>query len=192
MYFIHTLLEQHIKSMVCCFKIIIFLCLNVKIYKINQKSVDKDNSNLLSQILGDLGSAPAQLPRKENANVDLELDNSIKGGSEKVYTADQTYAETKFLLYTVMKSLRDTKLNFNTVDEFLEQAFLSARKKGNHNIADNITRIKENIRILVSENLISTQDDYLALRKDAAIVCFFFFFLLVGYLFILFFFLSRK
>lgn len=116
------------------------------------------------------------MPRKENANVDLELDNSIKGGSEKVYTADQTYAETKFLLYTVMKSksLPDAKLSFKTVDEFLDAALLTSRKKGDHAIADSITRIKENIRILVAENLISPQDDYLALRKDAAIVSFLF------------------
>merc|ERR1712137_123432 len=149
MYFIHSLLQSHIDSLT---------------------TVDKENFNLLSQILKDVGSAPPQLPRKENANVDLELDSSIKRGADQTYTADQTYAEAKFLLFTIMKDVPNgSKLQFNTVDEFLDRACDALQQKGNRQGVENIKRLKENIEILVTAGLISRDDDYAVLRKDAAI-----------------------
>jgi len=149
MYFIHTLLQTHIQAL---------------------QGIGENDSEVLRKILKDLGNAPKQLPRKENANVDLELDSSFKQqGSEKVYTADQTYTETKFLLFMVMKSVPNSDLQFRTIEEFLDKALVVGRKKGNRKLVENINRIKENCKILETEGLISAQDDYSALRKDAAI-----------------------
>lgn len=44
------------------------------------QSADQTDYQYLRQILQDLGDAPPQLPRKDNANVDLVLDKTYKPG----------------------------------------------------------------------------------------------------------------
>ena len=68
----------------------------------------------------------------------------------------------------VMKAVPDARLSFNTFEEFLDQAAKASQR--NRTMVDNISRIKDNIQILANEGLVSRQDDYAALRKDAAVV----------------------
>merc|ERR1712000_760598 len=141
MYFIHSLLQKNRSALM---------------------SVDSENSSMLQKLLKEVGNAPAQLPRKENANVDLELDTSSKQ-EEKAYSADQTYAETKYLLFMVMKAM--PKSNSNSISELLDEA---SKCKKNPGLIENVNRIRDNCKILVAENLVSPSDDYATLRNDAA------------------------
>jgi len=63
---------------------------------------------LLREILTELGPAPPQLPRKDNANVELLLINRYKGNENsetKEMKPEQIYTETKYLLFTIIKAV---------------------------------------------------------------------------------------
>lgn len=141
MYFIHALLQQNRAALM---------------------PVDAENNQLLEKILKEVGKAPPQLPRKENANVDLELDNSAKP-EEKSYSADQTYAETKYLLFMIMKAM--PRSSSSSISQLLDEA---SRVKNNPTLLDQVNRIKDNCKILIEESVISPSDDFAALRNDAA------------------------
>ena len=51
----------------------------------------------MKQILSDLGVAPPQLPRKENANVDLVLERSFETNIDEV-SPEQLYSDTQLLV----------------------------------------------------------------------------------------------
>jgi len=59
---------------------------------------EKSSENSLKEILKELGPAPPQLPRKDNANVELLLVNRFKGSDStetKEMKPEQIYTETK-------------------------------------------------------------------------------------------------
>lgn len=147
MYFIHQLIKTHQNSL------------------ISDKS---ENHSAFEKILADLGPPPKQLARKDNANVDLLLDKTAKNDDASSYSADQIYSETKYLLFVVMKSLSTGVSPTATIDELLHQATIFAKTRGNNQLYEGVERIKENIRILTREQIITPSDDYATLRKDAA------------------------
>ena len=130
---------------------------------------------IFKKLVQEIGNAPAQLPRKDNANVDLELDKSVKRGAEGegACTADQIYAETKYLLFFVLKSIPNTANMENaTIDDILEHATRHAKQKSIHTLHESVQRIRENCKVLVQEKLLTPEDDYALLRRDAVAVIF--------------------
>jgi len=150
MYFIHALMKTHASSLL----------------------PNTPEHAIMREVMQELGTAPAQLPRKENANVDLELDKTVKGTEDtSSYSADQIYTESKYLLFMVMKALPQVRNGVPasiTIDQVLEQATGFAKARGDNNLYESVERVKENIKLLVREGIISSADDYATLRKDAA------------------------
>ncbi len=77
MYFVHALLNTHVDILVFFSPPITLLCpCYFSSSFIFLQALEKDNP--LRQILADLGKAPDQLPRGENATVDLKLSNRFE------------------------------------------------------------------------------------------------------------------
>lgn len=151
MYFIHSLLREHLE----------FLC----------PAEEGDAHVQLRDILQALGPAPPQLPRKDNASVELVLDKSIYGEDEvDLDDGDQVYAETKYLLFMVLKKLpslaEDVRISSN-VRELLRVADQLARQRGNSGLVEMIERINSNCESLVASGMLSRDNDFAQLQKDA-------------------------
>jgi Ras GTPase-activating-like protein IQGAP2/3 len=85
MYFIHSLLIEHVNTL-----------------------QEKSGDSSLREILNELGPAPPQLPRKDNANVELLLLPRYQGNEStdvKEMKHEQLYTETKYLLFTIIKAI---------------------------------------------------------------------------------------
>eukprot|EP01094_Clydonella_sp_ATCC50884_P016576 TRINITY_DN2751_c0_g5_i1.p1 TRINITY_DN2751_c0_g5~~TRINITY_DN2751_c0_g5_i1.p1 ORF type:complete len:782 (+),score=291.28 TRINITY_DN2751_c0_g5_i1:231-2576(+) len=151
MYFIHSLLREHLEV----------LC----------PAEEGDVHQPMRDILQTLGPAPPQLPRKDNANVELVLDKSAYGEDEvDLDDNGQVYAETKYLLFMVLKKLpslaEDLRFS-NNVRELLRAANQLARQRGNNGLVEMIDRINSNCQILVQNGMLSVDDDFAQLQKDA-------------------------
>ena len=129
------------------------------------QEADRDHT-ALTKLMHELGSAPALVPRSENASVDLKLDKRIKGADSAIETADQVYAETKYLMFIVLKSMRDVS-SIADMSTLLSQAAKQARDHNNMALLESVSRIKENCQILEREGKVSAEDDYAQLRRDA-------------------------
>ena len=141
-----------------------------------QKTTSGEEDLPLRKLLDEIGNAPPQLPRKDNANVDLELDKTAK--RTEAEGTDQIYAESKYLLFLVMKSIPSNNNPENiTIETILDQAVKLSRQHSNPHLLENVNRIRENCKVLVQKGVLSLDDDYALLRKDAAEVFFFDFFL---------------
>ncbi|EGG15734.1 RasGTPase-activating protein [Cavenderia fasciculata] len=145
MYFIHSLLEQHIHTLA------------------------PDPVDPLRIILADLGPAPAQLPRTENANVELKLANRFELNESLSIKPEQMYNETKYLLFTVLRSLASHKDSGSMGDNMgatLAEVAKHAATNKNQDIVDSIKKILFNFKKLSSEGYLSEEDNYSQLRKD--------------------------
>eukprot|EP01114_Cavostelium_apophysatum_P006458 TRINITY_DN1777_c0_g3_i1.p1 TRINITY_DN1777_c0_g3~~TRINITY_DN1777_c0_g3_i1.p1 ORF type:complete len:766 (+),score=273.66 TRINITY_DN1777_c0_g3_i1:272-2569(+) len=151
MYFIHALLVEHMDV----------LC-------------KEANDNSLKEILSELGPAPPQLPRKDNANVDLALLNRYQSaagptGDGQESKPEQLYTETKYLLFTVIKSL--PRMPPNTADDInalLDEAqkYAMEKKDKDFKLADKIKKIHANLKKLEAEGVITQEDNFAKLRRD--------------------------
>ncbi|EAL62943.1 RasGTPase-activating protein [Dictyostelium discoideum AX4] len=173
MYFVHSLLEQHINSLA------------------------PDQNDPLRVILNDLGAAPPQLSRTENANVELKLTNRFAADHHNLPTSsstssslniggsvgggggggggdntsgqsnpEQVYNETKYLLITVLRSLASTPGTGDMGASLAEVAKHAALNK-NQDIVDNIKKILVNVKKLSLEGYLKGEDDnFTQLRKD--------------------------
>ncbi|KAL6058637.1 Ras GTPase-activating protein [Balamuthia mandrillaris] len=149
MYFIHDILVKH-----------------------KDEVITSEADKPLADILCKLGAAPQQLPRKDNANVDLVLSDRYKEedkSSAGKLSPEQIYTETKFLLFTIIKALpADTA---DTSTQSLEKTLLLAKKyadkNNNKELAEKIARIQKNCQDLVSAGYLKEDDNYAQLRKDA-------------------------
>ncbi|EGC36786.1 Ras GTPase-activating protein [Dictyostelium purpureum] len=153
MYFIHSLLEQHINSLA------------------------PDSNDPLRIILSDLGPAPPQLSRSDNANVELKLSNrfpdqlNAQGSSNDITSQgnpEQIYNETKYLLITVLRSLASTP---GSSDSYMGASLAEVAKHAAHHknqdIVDNIKKILVNVKKLSMEGYLKGEDDnFIQLRKD--------------------------
>lgn len=148
MYFIHELLINH------------------------KTEVIKGEDDPLVEILEKLGPAPEQLPRKDNVNVDLVLSDRLKDEdiSSGKLTPEQIYAETKFLLFTIIKALPadDSEVTMQqTVKSTLAMAKKYAKDNNDKALADKVKRINKNCSDLVKVGYLKEDDNYAQLRKDA-------------------------
>eukprot|EP01133_Synstelium_polycarpum_P007296 gene7296-8484_t len=143
MYFVHSLLEQHINLLA------------------------PESNDPLRMILADLGPAPAQLPRQENANVELKLTNRLELNDSLNIKPEQMYNETKYLLFTVLRSLASNKeLNQIDMGATLAEVAKHAAANKNQEIVDSIKKILINFKKLSHEGYLTEEDNYSQLRKD--------------------------
>jgi len=126
---------------------------------------------LLREILTELGPAPPQLPRKDNANVELLLINRYKGNENsetKEMKPEQIYTETKYLLFTIIKAVPPaiSAKTENDIKVVLDLAAKYALEKKDQSLAEKVKKINQNCNKLVSEGIISESDNYAKLRRD--------------------------
>jgi len=148
MYFIHGLLLDNIDTL-----------------------TQKSGSKALREILNELGPAPPQLPRKDNSNVDLLLLPYYQGTESsdvKEMKPEQVYTETKYLLFTIIKSLPSEIADQTRTDimSVISEAAKYASSSKNKKLAEKVKKIQQNCKKLVAEGIISDSDKYAKLRKD--------------------------
>jgi len=149
MYFIHSLLKEHIDVL-----------------------TKKSGDNALKDVLAEMGPAPPQLPRKDNENVELSLPNRFRGtetaADSKMIPPEQLYTETKYLLFTIIKSLPTTMatIGANDIKVVLSEAAKYATQRRDTALQDKVRRINNNCSKLVELGMISEADSYAKLRRD--------------------------
>eukprot|EP00005_Dracoamoeba_jomungandri_P012884 CAMPEP_0174270946 /NCGR_PEP_ID=MMETSP0439-20130205/46340_1 /TAXON_ID=0 /ORGANISM="Stereomyxa ramosa, Strain Chinc5" /LENGTH=694 /DNA_ID=CAMNT_0015360643 /DNA_START=127 /DNA_END=2208 /DNA_ORIENTATION=+ len=148
MYFIHELLNTHREQLI------------------------QSNDDPLKELLDKLGQAPAQLPRKDNANIDLVLSDRYHDHEESndKFTPEQMYAETKFLLFTIIKSLPSELKDAASkeLEEMLSMAKEYAKQTQNKHLEEKCKTITKNCSELVKIGFMSAESDYAQLRKDTS------------------------
>jgi Ras GTPase-activating-like protein IQGAP2/3 len=145
MYFVHFLLQFHIDVL----------------------SPEKDNA--LRQILAELGPAPGQLPRGENATVDLKLANRFENepGNALNMRPERMYNETKYLLFYVLKTLPSiTNEDNSDIKKQIELISGYANEKKDQDLIEKTKKIIHNCKKLVLDGLLAEEDNYAMLRKD--------------------------
>eukprot|EP01087_Luapelamoeba_hula_P013930 TRINITY_DN4018_c0_g1_i1.p1 TRINITY_DN4018_c0_g1~~TRINITY_DN4018_c0_g1_i1.p1 ORF type:complete len:787 (-),score=140.16 TRINITY_DN4018_c0_g1_i1:88-2448(-) len=150
LYFIHDLLVVHLNELI------------------------RGMQDPLVDLLKQLGDAPPQVPRKDNANIDLVLHDRSKDAdtdtASNKLTPEQIYAETKFLLFTIIKALPSDNSALSskqTVEETLNSAKKYAQQINNKALMDSVSRIQRNCTELVEVGYLKGDDNYAQLRKDA-------------------------
>jgi len=106
---------------------------------------EKSSENSLKEILKELGPAPPQLPRKDNANVELLLVNRFKGSDStetKEMKPEQIYTETKYLLFTIIKAVPPSVSAEaeNDIKHVLDQAAKYALEKKDFSLAEKVKK----------------------------------------------------
>ncbi len=84
-------------------------------------------------------------------------------------TPEQIYAETKFLLFMLIKALATEEMDSSslTVNSTLELAKKYARERNDKALAEKCKRIAKNCSDLVKVGYLKEDDNYAQLRKDA-------------------------
>uniref|UniRef100_A0A7S4PCN8 Ras-GAP domain-containing protein n=1 Tax=Paramoeba aestuarina TaxID=180227 RepID=A0A7S4PCN8_9EUKA len=145
MYFVHALFNQHLDA-VC--------------------NEGGNHNTVLRKILTDLGVAPPQLPRKENANVDLVLERSLDSEVDERVNGEQLYSDSQLLLLTLVKSLPPS-VRVNSIRDLIDKAEQGGRAQRNEEAVQNCTQMRSNCKKLVEMSLLSEGDNYDQLRIDA-------------------------
>eukprot|EP01116_Phalansterium_solitarium_P011261 TRINITY_DN26892_c0_g1_i1.p1 TRINITY_DN26892_c0_g1~~TRINITY_DN26892_c0_g1_i1.p1 ORF type:complete len:756 (-),score=243.85 TRINITY_DN26892_c0_g1_i1:278-2545(-) len=149
MYFIHQLCVEHIAHL-----------------------EERSGRKTLRLILADLGpTAPPQLPRKDNANVDLLLISRAETDAKDDMKPEQLYAETKFLLYSLIKALPKPSDEKDESDpkRLAELAIAHATRKGKDDtdLRDKATECLANYEKLLATGSMSASEICSKLRLDA-------------------------
>mmetsp|Transcript_40504 Transcript_40504/g.101927 ORF Transcript_40504/g.101927 Transcript_40504/m.101927 type:complete len:781 (-) Transcript_40504:174-2516(-) len=156
LYFIHSLLYEHLDILAPSF---------------DDKSKMDDDDAMLRKVLADLGPPPPQLSKKDNANVDLKLDSKFKplaGGDEEDKTPEQVYADTKYLLFAILKALPHMQDSIpSDINTVIAEAQDKANETRDKQLLEMVSLIKENVKLLTTAGLISPKNNYEELRKDA-------------------------
>jgi len=145
MYFVHSLLQGHIDVL----------------------APEKDSP--LRQILAELGPAPPQLPRGENATVDLKLANRFENepGNALNMRPERMYNETKYLLFYILKTLPAiTNEDNGDIKKQIEMISNYAQERKDLDLLEKTKKIIHNCKKLVSDGLLAEEDNYAMLRKD--------------------------
>lgn len=136
------------------------------------ESLDPNADSFLRKLLRELGPAPPQLPRKDNANVELKLENRFKDLLEE-HTPEQRYGETRYLLFSVIKSLNPSVAknaafanNKNDFKALLDVAKKTSTDTRNKKLEEIVESVRQNVKILVDANIIREEDNYFNLRRD--------------------------
>jgi Ras GTPase-activating-like protein IQGAP2/3 len=145
MYFVHALLQAHLEVL----------------------APEKDSP--LRQILQELGPAPPQLPRGENATVDLKLANRFENepGNALNMRPERMYNETKYLLFYILKTLPTITNDDNgDIKKQIEMIANYAQERKDQDLLEKTKKIIHNCKKLVQDGLLSEDDNYAMLRKD--------------------------
>ena len=117
-----------------------------------------------------LGDAPALLSRRENANIDLDLDSSIKNdlNLDDVYEIEWTYSETKSLFFRILRSVSGSQQirHCSSIQQFLRVAMKIGEQREDDLLCESIKMITGNIRTLENAGFLSREDDYSHLRHE--------------------------
>jgi len=123
--------------------------------------------------LNELGPAPPQMPRKDNANVQLQLLNRYQGNESndaKEMKPEQIYMETKYLLFTIIKSMPEMSNIYNKSNNdivtVLKEAQKYAMEKNDFKLIEKVKKIHQNCKKLTEEGVITETDGFAKLRKD--------------------------
>ena len=114
--------------------------------------------------------APPQMPRKENANVDLKLDDSYIDKSEDPHeiNPDTIYQDTKYLLFNIIKQTPTIGAQMaNDIDAILNEAGQYARQKRNGALLAQVEKVRSNCKQLVKMGRLNKANNYAQLRRDA-------------------------
>jgi len=117
----------------------------------------------LRGFLNALGQAPDNVPRKESLVVDLQL--MEERDSDIGARPEQLYAETKWLLFTILRSIpsldqnADIKTNLRAAKQF-------AQTKQNQTLADRVQKCVMNLHRLTKDGVINEDDNFAQLRRD--------------------------
>mmetsp|Transcript_6380 Transcript_6380/g.18071 ORF Transcript_6380/g.18071 Transcript_6380/m.18071 type:complete len:759 (+) Transcript_6380:76-2352(+) len=144
MYFVHSLFIQHLETLT--------------------NPADKKDV-ILREILGDLGTAPPQLPRKENANVDLLLERSLEVNVDEI-PPDQLYTETKFMLFSICKAIPAKSAKSDNVKDLIAEVKSYASQRREKHISDVCTQMATNCEKLEKIDMLRGGDKYDKLRRD--------------------------
>ena len=182
-YSIHALMKEHLDGLVrlraraLSFVFSISRRGSVRVVKTSNES---ESHSTLRDLMQTLGPPPAQLPRKDNANVDLVLDKSILGQGMPLIACplslsltcarvcancflcldenprfktenDQLYSETKYLLFMVLKELPNLLVDRNTSDNVRELL----------RMADDAARKVNNVTLIETLDSIRSNCQYL-------------------------------
>ncbi|KYQ91046.1 RasGTPase-activating protein [Tieghemostelium lacteum] len=146
MYFVHSLLEQHI----------------------NVLAPNPDDP--LRLILSDLGPAAPQLSRAENANVELKLINRFADQQAESSNPDQIYTETKHLLFNVLREMATYNKQVPQSQQITSFAamFQVAANAKNLELQDNLKKIVVNMKILIQKHNYAHNDQDMIgkMKKD--------------------------
>jgi len=117
-----------------------------------------------------LGEPPVLLSRRENANIDLELDDSVKSelGLKDVYETDWTYNETKSLFFRILRSVCGSQQirHCPSIQHFLHVAMRIGEQRKDEELCAAIKQIILHIRTLEEAGILHRQDDYATLRRE--------------------------
>lgn len=133
----------------------------------------KEDKDPLAALLERMGPAPDQLPKADNVNIDLILSDRFREEDAQLsgkLTPEQMYAETKFLLFMIIKSLPENEVNSKectNVDATLGAAWKYAKEHGDKGLLEKIKKIKKNCEDLVKVGYLKESDNYAQLRRDA-------------------------
>jgi len=142
-----------------------------------------ENDEVL-QLLDSAPTAPAQLPRKDNSNVELKLisvrrkgagssgsvrEEEASSGKLSGMAPEQKYSETKYLFFTLMRSVpQRIELANSDVKQLLGQLASWATVHGKQDMLELISQILANCKDLAAMGMLSAADNYARLRIDLA------------------------
>ncbi|KAH3767777.1 RasGTPase-activating protein [Pelomyxa schiedti] len=125
-YFIHSLLALHCEA------------------------IAPDSNDEMRQLLRNLSAPPPQLPRKDNANVELKLLPPKDGGQTQM-RPEQLYSEIKFLLFSLIRSVpTNLTLVDGDVRSLLAQIAKWATSQNTKEVLEHIGRILVTCKKLTS------------------------------------------
>jgi Ras GTPase-activating-like protein IQGAP2/3 len=148
MYFIHSLLAQHIDALV-------------------PPASNSDES--LRPILADLGTPPQQVPRPDNANVELKLSNRFENepGGTLNMRPERMYNETKYLLFYVLKVLPKISVyDDGNLKGQIDAIATYALQTKDMELLEKTKKVQHNCKKLVQDGMLADDDNYASLRKD--------------------------
>jgi len=136
----------------------------------NLDKLAKDKEDPLRLIMSDLGEAPA-VGKEDDREIQLTLTNRFKQNMEEEISASASvYAETKELIISTFRLIPvQGKDQDQTLLGILKAGKRFAEEKKNVQLAGQIDKILDNVKILEAEGLITKSDNYASFLRDIAL-----------------------
>lgn len=136
------------------------------------ETLEPNTDDILRKLLRELGPAPPQLPRKDNANVELKLENRYKDILED-YTPEQRLGETRYLIFSALKDLPQNIASHpafakdkNDLRILVDIGLKFANEKKNKKLVEILEQIRTNLKLLTDVGLVRLEDGCANLRRD--------------------------